>query len=180
MTLGLDLVAENAVVRLEEFLGEKRLYCDVLVNSAGFGLRGAAISLPIADQLDMIDLNVRALTELTLHFLPGMVRRGRGGVINFSSVAGFLPGPQWPCTMRARASFACFRSLFTRNCAAAASPSHALRRDRFGRTSWNGPAPGGRHSFAYYPRPTRRWLPSARGAVSSPAIVWLYQALLPS
>ena len=91
--LELDLLADNAVVRLEEFLSDNRLYCDVLVNSAGFALRGAALSLPIGDQLDMINLNVRALTELTLHFLPGMVSRGSGGVINLSSVAGFFPGP---------------------------------------------------------------------------------------
>jgi len=92
-TLELDLAGEHAAPRLEEFLRERRLYCDVLVNSAGFGLRGEAISLPIDGQLDMVDVNVRALTELTLHFLPGMVGRGTGGVINFSSVAGYFPGP---------------------------------------------------------------------------------------
>ena len=92
-TLELDLLAGDASTRLEEFLSTHGLVCDILVNSAGYGLRGAATALPIDDQLGIIDLNIRALSELTLHFLPGMVARGRGGVLNLSSVAGFVPGP---------------------------------------------------------------------------------------
>lgn len=92
-TLELDLLARDAPKFLEDFLSTHGLVCDVLVNSAGYGLRGAATALPIDDQLGIIDLNIRALTELTLHFVPGMVARGRGGVINLSSVAGFVPGP---------------------------------------------------------------------------------------
>ena len=92
-TLELDLLAGDASTRLEGFLSTHGLVCDVLVNSAGYGLRGAATALPIDDQLGIIDLNIRALSELTLRFLPGMVARGRGGVLNLSSVAGFVPGP---------------------------------------------------------------------------------------
>ena len=92
-TLELDLLAGDASTRLEDFLSTHGLVCDVLVNSAGFGLRGAATALPVDDQLGIIDLNIRALSELTLRFLPGMVARGRGGVLNLSSVAGFVPGP---------------------------------------------------------------------------------------
>lgn len=96
-TLELDLLARDAPARLEDFLLENCLICDVLVNSAGYGLRGAATSLPVDEQLGIIDLNIRALSELTLRFLPGMVKRHRGGVINFSSVAGFAPGPYMAC-----------------------------------------------------------------------------------
>ena len=92
-TLELDLLAGNASTHMDDFLSTHGLVCDVLVNSAGYGLRGAATALPIDDQLGIIDLNIRALSELTLHFLPGMVTRGRGGVLNLSSVAGFVPGP---------------------------------------------------------------------------------------
>jgi short-subunit dehydrogenase len=92
-TLELDLLAGNALTQLDGFLTTHGLVCDVLVNSAGFGLRGAATAVPAEDQLGIVDLNIRALTELSLHFLPGMVARGRGGVINLSSVAGFVPGP---------------------------------------------------------------------------------------
>lgn len=93
VTFELDLAAAEASARIEVFLREKRLFCDVLVNNAGYGLRGAATLLPIADQLGIVDLNIRALTDLTLRFLPAMAARGRGGVINLGSVAGFLPGP---------------------------------------------------------------------------------------
>jgi short-subunit dehydrogenase len=89
----LDLSASDAGVRLAAFLSDNGMFCDVLVNSAGYGLRGAATLLPIDDQLGIVDLNIRALTDLTLRFLPGMAGRGRGGVINLGSIAGFLPGP---------------------------------------------------------------------------------------
>lgn len=92
-TLELDLLAQDAPRRLEDYLIGQGLACDVLVNSAGHGLRGAATALPAGDQLAIIDLNIRAICAMTLHFLPGMVARKRGGVINLGSVAGFTPGP---------------------------------------------------------------------------------------
>jgi len=92
-TLELDLLEAGAVSRIDAFLAQHGLLCDVLVNSAGYGLRGPAASLPIKDQLGIIDLNIRALTELTLHFLPQMLDRGQGGVLNLSSVASYTPGP---------------------------------------------------------------------------------------
>jgi short-subunit dehydrogenase len=91
--LELDLFAGDASLRLENFLSANGLVCDVLVNSAGYGLRGPATTLPIDDQLGIIDLNIRALSDLTLRFLPGMVARGRGGVLNLGSIAGFTSGP---------------------------------------------------------------------------------------
>ncbi len=92
-TLELDLFSTDASVRLAGFLSANKLSCDVLVNSAGYGLRGGATTLPIPEQLGIIDLNIRALTDLSLHFLPAMVARGRGGVLNLGSIAGFMPGP---------------------------------------------------------------------------------------
>lgn len=91
--LQLDLLSLDASAQLEDFLTSNRLLCDVLVNSAGYGLRGAAATLPNGSQLGMIDVNIRALSDLTLRFLPGMINRRRGGVINLSSVASFSPGP---------------------------------------------------------------------------------------
>jgi short-subunit dehydrogenase len=67
---------------------------DVLVNNAGFGLHGQFMDLPLLRQLEMIRLNISALVELTGLFLPGMVSRNRGGILNVGSVAGFVPGPQ--------------------------------------------------------------------------------------
>jgi len=66
---------------------------DVLVNNAGFGLRGMFAELPLERQLEMIHLNVVALTELTRLLLPDMLARRRGGVLNVASTAAFQPGP---------------------------------------------------------------------------------------
>lgn len=92
-TLQVDLHDRDVRERVDDLLQSHGLYCDVLINCAGYGLRGAATALPVDDQLGIVDLNIRALTELTLHFLPGMVGRKTGGVLNFGSVAGFVPGP---------------------------------------------------------------------------------------
>jgi short-subunit dehydrogenase len=66
---------------------------DILVNNAGFGAHGRFSELPLQRQLEMIQVNVAVLTELTGLFLPGMVERHLGGVLNVASVAGFVPGP---------------------------------------------------------------------------------------
>ena len=66
---------------------------DVLVNNAGFGAWGTFAGLPLPRQLEMLQVNITALTELTGLFLPGMLQRRRGGIMNVASVAGFLPGP---------------------------------------------------------------------------------------
>jgi short-subunit dehydrogenase len=63
-----------------------------VVNNAGFGLGGDAEALDRGEQLTMIDLNVRALTDLSLRW-TGSIRRHRGGILNVASVAGFFPGP---------------------------------------------------------------------------------------
>ena len=64
----------------------------IVVNNAGFGLRGAAAALSRDEQLAIIDLNVRALTELSLMFVDSLARH-RGGILNVASLAAFLPGP---------------------------------------------------------------------------------------
>ena len=66
---------------------------DILVNNAGFGVRGTFAALPEERQMDMVQVNVSAVTHLARLFLPDMLRRGRGGIINVASTAGFQPGP---------------------------------------------------------------------------------------
>ena len=73
--------------------GRAGLTVDVLVNNAGFGLHGGFAELPLPHQLEIISVNITALVALTGFFLPGMVQRKRGGILNVGSVAGFLPGP---------------------------------------------------------------------------------------
>jgi hypothetical protein len=69
------------------------LTLDVLVNNAGFGDLGAFARADLAKMLRIIQVNVSALTELTGLFLPGMLARGRGRVLNVGSIAGFQAGP---------------------------------------------------------------------------------------
>ena len=88
----LDLGQLGAAERIEDELREHGLEPQFLVNNAGFGLMGLAASLDRAQQLAMIDLNVRVLTELSLRFAASLARH-KGGILNVASVASFLPGP---------------------------------------------------------------------------------------
>jgi short-subunit dehydrogenase len=90
--LALDLQRADAVARIAEALAAQGLEPEYVVNNAGFGLIGRAAALDRAEQLAMIDLNVRALTDLSLAFIDALARR-RGGLLNVGSVASFLPGP---------------------------------------------------------------------------------------
>ncbi|MGE0237361.1 MAG: SDR family NAD(P)-dependent oxidoreductase [Parvibaculaceae bacterium] len=89
----LDLSKTGAGETLANELAARKLEPEILINNAGYGLIGKAAEIAREDQLQMIDLNVRALTDLTLRFLPGMIARGSGGIINVASTAGFMPGP---------------------------------------------------------------------------------------
>jgi short-subunit dehydrogenase len=66
---------------------------DVLVNNAGFGAQGQFAQLPADRQLDMLQVNITALTHLTRLLLPAMIARRHGGVLNVASTAAFQPGP---------------------------------------------------------------------------------------
>jgi short-subunit dehydrogenase len=91
--LAIDLGETRGCERLGDELAERGFVPDVVINNAGFGLAGKAAELDAQEQLRMIDLNIRALTDLTLRFLPGMLARRHGGIINVASVAAFMPGP---------------------------------------------------------------------------------------
>jgi uncharacterized protein len=93
LVVTLDLADAMAADSLAQALEKAGLYCDILINNAGYGLIGRATELPADGQLGIIDVNIRALSALTLAFLPGMKQRGRGGVLNVASVAAFGPGP---------------------------------------------------------------------------------------
>ena len=87
-----DLTKPGAAARIAAALTEHAAEPQYVVNNAGFGLVGRADTRDRAEQLDMIDLNVRTLTELSLAFVDSMERH-KGGLLNVGSVAGFLPGP---------------------------------------------------------------------------------------
>jgi short-subunit dehydrogenase len=88
-----DLSTVEGCEGVEEGLRRFGLYADVLVNNAGVMSAGFFQDEDLKAMQRMIDLDVRALVDLTLRFLPGMIERGRGGVINMSSMMGYMPVP---------------------------------------------------------------------------------------
>ena len=91
--LARDLNRSSAPHDIVEMMLADGIHVDVLVNNAGFGARGAFVELEPQRQMDMIQVNVAALTLLTRLFLPGMLARNRGGILNVASTAAFQPGP---------------------------------------------------------------------------------------
>jgi short-subunit dehydrogenase len=91
--LSADLADEAGVMAVEERLRSSARPVDLLVNNAGFGTTGRFAELPIDEEDREIRLNVLALTRLTGAAVPGMVARGRGGVLNVASIAAFQPTP---------------------------------------------------------------------------------------
>jgi short-subunit dehydrogenase len=87
-----DLGQPDASERIAEAMARLGVEPDIVVNNAGFGLLGPAAALRRDEQLAMIDLNVRALSDLSLAFIDSLGRH-RGGILNVASVAAFLPGP---------------------------------------------------------------------------------------
>ncbi len=87
-----DLQRTDAPARIAHELLGRGLEPAIVVNNAGFGLHGEAADLDRGEQLAMLDLNVRALTDLSLRWIDGIVKH-QGGILNVASVAGFLPGP---------------------------------------------------------------------------------------
>jgi short-subunit dehydrogenase len=92
LVLPVDLAERDAVARIAAALTANNLEPEYVVNNAGYGLAGHAAERDRDELLTMIDVNMRALTELSLAFVDSLIRR-RGGILNIASVAGFLPGP---------------------------------------------------------------------------------------
>jgi short-subunit dehydrogenase len=91
--LAFDLTLPDGAGDLAKELSRQSLEIDALVNNAGFATYGPFASASLDDELAVIELNVVALTELTKRLLPGMLRRGRGYILNVASTAAFQPGP---------------------------------------------------------------------------------------
>lgn len=93
VALPLDVTSPNAIAAIEAALAEHGAYADVLVNSAGIGFAGRFDEQTPEGALQLVDLNVRALTALTRHFLVGMRVRGSGGILSLASLGSYAPGP---------------------------------------------------------------------------------------
>ena len=90
-TLSADLATVEGRAAVQARLAEQDRPIDILVNNAGFGLAHSFREGPVEDEDRMIEVQIRAVMRLTHAALPGMVLRGKGSVINVSSVSAFVP-----------------------------------------------------------------------------------------
>ena len=88
-----DLGKPNSPAKLLEEIKSRGLWVRTLINNAGFGLRGRFDALPLDRQLEMIDLNIRSLTNLSFIVIDDMRAHGGGSILNVASTAAFQPGP---------------------------------------------------------------------------------------
>lgn len=88
-----DLAKPDAAMRVWEFVQEKKLVVDVLINNAGFGDFGKFADSDWNKLYDMQQVNITALTQMTHLFLKPMIERKQGKILNLASIAAFMPGP---------------------------------------------------------------------------------------
>jgi short-subunit dehydrogenase len=88
-----DLAAPNAAREIYDEITKSGIEIEFLINNAGFGALGKFHELELERQVNMINLNITALTVLTRLFLPEFVRKNKGKILNVSSTASFMPGP---------------------------------------------------------------------------------------
>jgi short-subunit dehydrogenase len=89
-----DLIDAADRDRIAPEIASRGQFVDILINNAGMGTIGRFQQLPIGPELQMIRLNVEAMVSLCGAFVPAMVERGRGSVLNVASVSGFMPVPR--------------------------------------------------------------------------------------
>jgi len=92
IVISCDLEQSDAGDKIAGALAAEGVEVEFVVNNAGFGLFGNAIEMDRVEQLGIIALNIRAVTDLSLRFSDQLIRH-RGGILNVGSIAGFLPGP---------------------------------------------------------------------------------------
>jgi hypothetical protein len=92
-TIATDLSQPGSCEELFNEVARKKLAIDVLINDAGFAMQGPFVENKTAALLDMLQVNVVALTHLTRLFLPQMIQRRNGRILNMASVGSFMPGP---------------------------------------------------------------------------------------
>ncbi|MFC5069261.1 SDR family NAD(P)-dependent oxidoreductase [Flaviflagellibacter deserti] len=93
LVMDLDLFDESSPQALFDFVTGQEIEIHTLVNNAGFGLAGRFDVLPADRLTEMVRLNVEAVTTLSRLFLPGMIERRQGGILNVASMASFQGGP---------------------------------------------------------------------------------------
>lgn len=93
-TLSIDLSIDNSCEEIFNYVNKKHLTVDILINNAGVGSFGYFKELDINKEVDQININVKALSELTRLFLPTMINNEAGSILNVASTAAFCSGPK--------------------------------------------------------------------------------------
>jgi short-subunit dehydrogenase len=88
-----DLEEESSAQDIFDHLRQSNIAADILVNNAGHGFRGKSWEIPIERSISIVRLNIEAVLRLTALFLPPMITKGSGKILNTASIAGFEPGP---------------------------------------------------------------------------------------
>jgi len=93
LAVGCDLTKPDTVEKIASLLNGRGIVPDLLINNAGFGMYGPFDKIGTETEANMIQLNITSLTELTKFIYRQMRSRGKGKILNVSSIAGFMPGP---------------------------------------------------------------------------------------
>ena len=112
----MDITDPKSIGKLKEMLREYKPYVKYLVNAAGCGVHRSVEVTSAGDCAGMIDLNCRALTEITRLFLPYM--RQKSDIVMVASAAAFIPSRNLPCTRPQKRMSSAFPGLFSGSCAA--------------------------------------------------------------
>lgn len=111
-----DLSQENSAKKVFDFCQDNRIEINALVNNAGFGDCGAFVNSDWQKQYDMIRLNIVALTQLTRCFLPQMIERADGKILNIASVASLCAGPYMSVYYASKAYVRSFSEAVAKEC----------------------------------------------------------------
>lgn len=93
-TVAADLLDAETPQKLHDALEAEKIGIEILVNNAGLGHHGNFVDQPASNDLEMIRVNIGGLVRMTKTFLPAMVARRSGKILNTASIAGFMPAPQ--------------------------------------------------------------------------------------
>ncbi len=112
-----DLARPGAALEIEARLAQASIEVDHLINNAGFGTTGRFDRLPLEREIEQVELNVTALMVMTRLFLPAMLARGRGTIINVASTAAFQPIPYMATYAATKAFVLSFTEAIASECA---------------------------------------------------------------
>ncbi len=116
MTIEKDLSVSSAAEEIFHDLQKKEIAVDVLVNNAGFGTSGEFYETDLQTEIDMIQVNIASLTALTKFFLPAMLKKKSGKILNIASVAAFFPGPHMAVYYATKAYVLSFSEAIAEEC----------------------------------------------------------------